>query len=357
MNRIEGFLMIGWLRRAVLLLSVMVLLLSAALLVRPAMGEPVEPVYREADSCADLSPPGVTWEEYRIAAPATGSYSTGLLTVELTLYQVAQGTVFDWQANVSIDAVYVAGGPGGNLYHYNPPGATEGTGLHAPLNPSGRNYHGLSEILFCSTNPLIPTPTPPVPDTATPTATLTPPATVTGTPPVTPTATVTVTGTPLATATEGPTPTVTATPTATPTMTATLPAPTGFPVFVPLSVFMNGPGREEPNNSCSEAFAVATNFTHEFLADDRHDWYTFVLPADASLSISVTNFTPLIGQLAAYRGESCTSSILLQNYGLPGMTKSLTLGQQPAGRYFLYVSNDGAYNDEEPYELTITAVE
>jgi hypothetical protein len=74
-------------------------------------------------------------------------------------YQVEGGTVtvvigadgvFDWSSTVTIAAVFVKGGPDGNLYDYRPlNGATADQGLHAPDNDSSGGFYGLSHITFC----------------------------------------------------------------------------------------------------------------------------------------------------------------------------------------------------------------
>jgi hypothetical protein len=131
------------------------------------------------------------------------------------------------------------------------------------------------------------------------------------------------------------------------------PPPAGFRLF--LAVAMLGPGGEEPNNRCADAYAVEPNRTYRFLADDQHDWFTFVLAEAAEVTVRLRDFVPESGQVAAFRGESCGATVTLGNYGLPGTTKTLALGVQPAGRYFVYVSNDGVMNGSEPYELVVEA--
>lgn len=72
------------------------------------------------------------------------------------------------------------------------------------------------------------------------------------------------------------------------------------------------------------------------------------------MTVTLADFSPLAGQIAAYRGASCSSSQLLGNNGDTASTKVLDLGGQPAGRYFLYVSNDGVMSATEPYTLIVT---
>jgi uncharacterized repeat protein (TIGR01451 family) len=56
---------------------------------------------------------------------------------------------FDWSSNIPIDAVFVKGGNGGDLYVYN--GATTDTNLHTPINGNNGQYYEISHISFCWT--------------------------------------------------------------------------------------------------------------------------------------------------------------------------------------------------------------
>lgn len=67
----------------------------------------------------------------------------------------------------------------------------------------------------------------------------------------------------------------------------------------------------------------------------------------------LTNFVPQAGQLAAYSGANCESAVFLQNNGDTAQEKILSLGQQPPGVFFLYISNDGDANSVDPYHLII----
>jgi hypothetical protein len=61
----------------------------------------------------------------------------------------AQGPTFDWTSTSLVAAIFVKGGPDGNLYDYRPDGALADTGLHAPVNDSNGKYYGLSHLTFC----------------------------------------------------------------------------------------------------------------------------------------------------------------------------------------------------------------
>ena len=176
-------------------------------------------------TCAQLAP-GTT--EFRIEPVADDTYTDGTLTVTIDVRDTASGQVFDFTANLGIDAVFVKGGPGGNLYLYDPE-VTADTDLHAPVNPANNTYFGISHILFCyDVEPPTNTPTDTATFTATNTATDTPTNTPTDTPTNTPTNT--PTDTPTNTPTDTPTNTPTDTPTNTPTNTATN-TPTNTPAL------------------------------------------------------------------------------------------------------------------------------
>lgn len=59
---------------------------------------------------------------------------------------------FDWSATLGLDAVVVQGGPGANVYIYNPEALFD-TGLHAPFSGTGRSDPGelreINHLTFC----------------------------------------------------------------------------------------------------------------------------------------------------------------------------------------------------------------
>src|SRR5688572_15276798 len=176
-------------------------------------------------------PPGTI--ELKVEPVADGTYSDGTLTVTIDVRDTAEGQVFDFTANIGVDAVIAKGGPDGNLYLYNPE-VTSDTGLRAPLNPANNQFFGLSHISFCyDVEPPTNTPTETLTNTPTNTPTDTPTSTDTPTNTPTDTPTNTPTDTPTNTPTDTPTNTPTDTPTATPTNTATA-TPTNTPVCVPI---------------------------------------------------------------------------------------------------------------------------
>jgi len=128
-----------------------------------------------------------TWNQLKVDPPGAGNFSDNDLNpgpLQVTISNLT-ATTFDWTANSGVDAVFVKGGPEGNLYSYNPE-QTSDTGLTTTINPNNEQRYGISHILFCYDPDPAPTPTP------TPTATATPPG-ATATPTATATAVPTAT--------------------------------------------------------------------------------------------------------------------------------------------------------------------
>lgn len=104
-------------------------------------------------SCSQLAPAGTTWFELKVEPVRSGTYGNGPLFVDLTVRDTAEGQVIDWSSTRPLDAVFVKGGPNGNLYTFDSAAlpvteATADAGLHSPLNGDTR-YYGLSHISFC----------------------------------------------------------------------------------------------------------------------------------------------------------------------------------------------------------------
>jgi hypothetical protein len=197
-------------RKSVMIFAILLSLLGLVFASSIAQASHVTPVLVPGNpTCAQLAPDTI---ELRVQPVVDGTYGDGTLSVTIDVRDTAQGPVFDFTANIGVDAVFVKGGPDGNLYAYTPE-ITADTDLHAPVNPANNRYFGLSHILFCyDVEPNTNTPT--VTNTSTNTATFTPTNTPTNTPTSTPTNTSTNTPTDTATATA--TNTATATPTNTP---------------------------------------------------------------------------------------------------------------------------------------------
>ena len=86
--------------------------------------------------------------ELKIEPPGNGVFTGGALQVTISGFNDPEG-YFDWTSNLGIDAVFVKGGPGGDLYEYQ--GATADTNLHPPINGNTGKPYGISHISFCWT--------------------------------------------------------------------------------------------------------------------------------------------------------------------------------------------------------------
>lgn len=340
-------------------------LLAIALFPRASSGSHVAPISVGYNaSCDDLSPSGTMWHEMEIDPVEDGTYSQGRLAVSINVTSENDTVTIGWSSNIAIDAVFVKGGPGGNFYHYSSPQDSD-TELLPPLNPNNGKRFNPSHLLICTTTSLdTPTATAPPPATATPPATETVPPTATQSPAATGTIAATstlsasVTPTPPgATGTPGPSPTPSATTmpgaTMTPNPTATAPPRAIRTIYFPVICIGCFSAPEEPNDSCANAYPLLPNKAHDFFADDDHDWYRFELSGPAEVIVRLTDFAPQSGQLAAYHGANCESAVFLKNNGDTSPEKILLLEQQPAGVYFLYVSNDGDDNSTDPYRLFV----
>lgn len=180
-------------------------------------------------SCASFNS---NWIELKVEPPSGGTFGDGTLTVTITNFSGANST-FDWSSNIGVDAVFVKGGPGGNLYSYDPE-ETSDTSLTTPTNPNNGRPFGISHISFCYDAGGQQTPPPPPPPPTTPPAPPPPPPPPTEAPTVAPTVitptpeeTPAETPTVLPTRIASPTPEEEATPEETPTVLPTRITPTG----------------------------------------------------------------------------------------------------------------------------------
>jgi hypothetical protein len=117
------------------------------------LGAPVqasEPTHVTGNAtCGDLAPDGANWTELKVEPVVNGTSSDGTLTVTIVVDENGpNGPTFDWTSDIGVDAVFVKGGPDGNLYLYDPE-STGDSGLHAPTNPANGKYYGLSHVSFC----------------------------------------------------------------------------------------------------------------------------------------------------------------------------------------------------------------
>ncbi|WP_420644120.1 cadherin domain-containing protein [Candidatus Leptofilum sp.] len=126
---------------------------------------------------------------------------------------------------------------------------------------------------------------------------------------------------------------------------------TALPItYIYLPMVLNNYPPIEPNNNCSQAYGIGTNTTYEFTSDDQEDWYSFTITSQQNVSITLSGFEPVSGQLIVY-GGTCSSLSLLQNNGSASSTKIINLNNLGAGTYFIRVFSAPVTNT--PYNLRV----
>ncbi|WP_041433982.1 hypothetical protein [Thermus sp. CCB_US3_UF1] len=85
---------------------------------------------------------------YKIDPPTSGTYPLDTYGHQVTVNFSPDGRYVDWSSNLAIAAVIVKGGPGANVYLYDPP-ATSGIGLRSPDHPTSGQIPAISHVAFC----------------------------------------------------------------------------------------------------------------------------------------------------------------------------------------------------------------
>ena len=131
---------------------IMIMTFGILVFVAPASATLIVPEWIDGNPNIEDYCPECSLFNDKIDPVPDGTNTFGPLTI--TVYDTAAGQMFDWASTSYIAMILVKGGPNANLYEYGcSPGATSGTGLHAPTNPSGK-YAGLSHISYCTNAPV-----------------------------------------------------------------------------------------------------------------------------------------------------------------------------------------------------------
>lgn len=109
---------------------------------------------------------------------------------------------------------------------------------------------------------------------------------------------------------------------------------------------------EEPNDTCEEALAIANDVDYSFGAEDINDWFSFSLAKTTGTTVELREFAPERGQLVIASG-TCGDLKLAGHNGDFSTTKIVKLGALKAGRYYIWVINDGPTNLGKPYHLRV----
>lgn len=110
---------------------------------------------------------------------------------------------------------------------------------------------------------------------------------------------------------------------------------------------------EEPNDGCSQAMGLTLNVDEQFRAEDEDDWFFFDLPTAAEVTVELRDFAPQAGQIIIAGGAGCGNLHRIGHNGSSQLVKIVEIGQQPAGRYYIWIINDGPQNADSIYRLQV----
>lgn len=119
----------------------------------------------------------------------------------------------------------------------------------------------------------------------------------------------------------------------------------------------------EPNDTCNRAYPLQLNRKYFFLPPPTYhpppnspqDYFVFLLDAPTEVVVEMTNFVPRAGQLIVRKGEDCRPESL-ETVGISNvaaLNRTLDLGTQGPGQYFIQVVSDGPPELKELYGLIV----
>ncbi len=107
------------------------------------------PDWQSGDAVFECTQAGVNFDgAYKVDPPESGPYHLDTYGNKVTVTFYDGGRYMDWSATLPISAVIVKGGPGANVYLYEPP-ATSGMGLRSPDHPRPGQIPAISHVTFC----------------------------------------------------------------------------------------------------------------------------------------------------------------------------------------------------------------
>lgn len=94
-----------------------------------------------------------------------------------------------------------------------------------------------------------------------------------------------------------------------------------------------------------------------FRPDDKDDWFYFDTAQESELTVELRDFLPGVGQILVasekQSGQGCNGLVLIGNNGSSNPTKIVSLGRRPAGRYYIWIINDGGFDANSLYRLYV----
>ncbi len=128
-------------------------------------------------------------------------------------------------------------------------------------------------------------------------------------------------------------------------------------VMLPLIAYVQPPLPEsdEPNNICQEAYALGNNTIYEFLAEDRHDWYSFSTSKIANITVELTQYEAEEGQILVAEGQ-CGALMRIGHNGDFSTSKIIELNNLAAGTYYIWLITDNIGPVGQPYKYNLQVI-
>ena len=125
-------------------------------------------------------------------------------------------------------------------------------------------------------------------------------------------------------------------------------------VMLPLIAHIKAtlPESDEPNNICQDAYVLNNNNRYEFLAEDRHDWYSFSTTKTADITVELTGYEPEEGQILVAEGQ-CGALMRIGHNGDFSTTKIIELDNLLAGTYYIWLITDNIRTDGQPFKYNL----
>jgi hypothetical protein len=109
---------------------------------------------------------------------------------------------------------------------------------------------------------------------------------------------------------------------------------------------------DEPNNTCQEAYPLSINVPYEFQAEDRDDWYSLSINTTSNVTIELTEYEPVEGQILIAKGQ-CDTLERIGHNGDYSTNKIIKLDDLQIGRYHIWLITDNVDTIGEPYKYNL----
>jgi hypothetical protein len=116
--------------------------------------------------------------------------------------------------------------------------------------------------------------------------------------------------------------------------------------------FSTVPKSDEPNDACQEAYPLTNNVPYEFQAEDKNDWYSFSINKSSNVTVELTEYEPVAGQILVAKGP-CDALVLIGHNGDFSTNKIIKLDDLQDGNYHIWLITDNIHPNGEPYKYKL----